>query len=115
MTMIVVFENMGTLSGLLPDTKKFPQAYKVTAVSTIASGVFGTSPTIAAAESASGVSAGGKTGIPALVTAVLFAASVLALPVIGLIPDGAVAPLLIVIGGMMMKSVQAIPFSDDSE
>ena len=115
MTMIVVFENMGTLSGLLPDTKKFPQAYKVTAVSTIASGVFGTSPTIAAAESASGVSAGGKTGIPALVTAVLFAASVLALPMIGLIPDNAVAPLLIVIGGMMMKSVQAIPFSDVSE
>ncbi|WP_311765723.1 NCS2 family permease [Peribacillus frigoritolerans] len=115
MTMIVLFENMGLLSGMLPDTKKFPRAYKALAISTIFSGILGTSPTIASAESASGISAGGKTGIPALVTAILFALSVFALPLIQLIPGNAVAPVLIIIGALMMKSVIDIPFNDFSE
>lgn len=115
MTMIVLFENMGLLSGMLPDIEKFPRAYKVVAISTIASGILGTSPTIASAESASGISVGGKTGIPALVTAILFAFSALALPVIQLIPGNAVAPVLIIIGALMTKSVVDIPFSDFSE
>ncbi|UFT98522.1 NCS2 family permease [Radiobacillus kanasensis] len=115
LTMIVLFENMGLLSGMLPDVKKFPRAYKAVAVSTIVSGFFGTSPTVAAAESASGISEGGKTGIPTLVTAVLFAFSLLALPVIQLIPGNAVAPVLIIIGALMMKSVQDISFHEFSE
>ncbi|OAH58696.1 permease [Domibacillus aminovorans] len=115
MTMIVLFENMGLLSGMLPDIEKFPRAYKAVAISTAASGILGTSPTIASAESASGISEGGKTGIPALVTAVLFALSMLALPVIQLIPGNAVAPVLIIIGALMMKCVLNIPLNDFSE
>jgi AGZA family xanthine/uracil permease-like MFS transporter len=115
LTMIVLFENMGLLSGMLPDVKKFPRAYKAVALSTIASGFFGTSPNIAAAESASGISEGGKTGIPPLVTAILFAFAALALPIIQLIPGNAVAPVLIIIGALMMKSVQNISFNDFSE
>ncbi|QGQ44835.1 NCS2 family permease [Metabacillus sediminilitoris] len=115
MTMIVLFENMGLLSGLLADPEKFPRAYKAAAVSTITSGIFGTSPTIVAAESASGISEGGKTGIPTLVTAVLFAFSALALPIIQLIPSNAVAPVLIIVGALMMKSVLHIPLHDFSE
>lgn len=115
MTMIVLFENMGLLSGMLPDVEKFPRAYKAIAISTIASGIFGTSPTIASAESTSGISEGGRTGIPALVTAILFAFSMLALPFIQLIPGNAVAPVLIIIGALMMKSVINIPFHDFSE
>ncbi|SDI02566.1 NCS2 family permease [Alteribacillus bidgolensis] len=115
MTMIVLFENMGLLSGMLPDIKKFPRAYKAVALSTVASGIFGTSPAIASAESASGISEGGKTGIPALVTAILFALSAIALPFIQLIPGNAVAPVLIIIGALMMKSVLHIPFHEFSE
>ncbi|MFB7816150.1 NCS2 family permease [Paenibacillus chitinolyticus] len=115
MTMIVLFENMGLLSGMLPDKEKFPKAYRVVAVSTIVSGFFGTSPTIASAESTSGISEGGRTGIPPLVTAILFLLSALALPVIGLIPGNAVAPVLIIIGALMMMSVKDIPFNDFSE
>ncbi|MBA4494847.1 NCS2 family permease [Paenactinomyces guangxiensis] len=115
MTMIVLFENMGLLNGMLPDAQKFPRAYKTLGVSTITSGFFGTSPTIAAAESASGIAEGGKTGIPALVTAILFAVSMLVLPLIEMIPGNAVAPVLIIIGALMMNSVQEIPFRDFSE
>ncbi|OYD07444.1 NCS2 family permease [Paludifilum halophilum] len=115
MTMIVLFENMGLLSGILPDPRKFNRAYKATAISTFASGLLGTSPAIASAESAAGIAEGGKTGIPALVTSMLFALSFAALPIIGMIPENAVAPVLIVIGGLMVKSVQEIPFSDFSE
>jgi adenine/guanine/hypoxanthine permease len=115
MTMIVVFENMGLLSGMLPDAKKFPRAYRVVAISTLTSGIFGTSPTVASAESSAGIAEGGRTGIPALVAAGLFALSVLMLPVIGMIPENAVAPVLMVIGALMMKSVEEIPFHDFSE
>ncbi|MCS7462738.1 NCS2 family permease [Paenibacillus doosanensis] len=115
MTMIVLFENMGLLSGMLPDARKFPKAYQTVAFSAVLSGLLGTSPTIASAESASGISEGGRTGIPALITAVLLGVSALALPFIGMIPGNAVAPVLIVIGALMMKSVQEIPFHDLSE
>jgi AGZA family xanthine/uracil permease-like MFS transporter len=115
MTMIVLFENMGLLSGMLPDIKKFPRAYKAVAISTIASGLVGTSPTIASAESAAGITEGGKTGIPAFVVAILFGFSIVAMPLIQLIPGNAVAPVLIIIGALMMKSIQDIPFHDFSE
>ncbi|MGA8942486.1 MAG: NCS2 family permease [Thermoactinomyces sp.] len=115
MTMIVLFENMGLLNGLLADPEKFPRAYQALALSTFASGLFGTSPTVAAAESSSGIAEGGKTGIPALISAILFAASVFLLPLIGMIPDNAVAPVLIIVGALMMKSVREIPFQDFSE
>ncbi|MCM3410030.1 NCS2 family permease [Metabacillus litoralis] len=115
MTMIVLFENMGLLSGMLPDMKKFPRAYKAVAISTIASGVVGTSPTIASAESAAGISEGGRTGIPAFVAAILFGLSIFAMPLIQLIPGNAVAPVLILIGALMMSSVKDIPFQDLSE
>lgn len=115
MTMIVLFENMGLLSGMLPDMKKFPRAYKAVAISTIASGVVGTSPTIASAESAAGISEGGRTGIPAFVAAILFGLSIFAMPLIQLIPGNAVAPVLILIGALMMSSVKDIPFHDLSE
>ncbi len=114
-TMIVLFENMGLLSGMLSDPAKFPRAFKSAAVSTMLSGLFGTSPTVAAAESASGISEGAKTGIPALVTAVLFALCAFVLPYVQYIPGNAVAPVLIVVGALMMKSIAAIKFEDFTE
>ncbi|MDR6225995.1 NCS2 family permease [Desmospora profundinema] len=115
MTMIVVFENIGLLNGMLPSPEQFPRAYQATAVSTVASGMLGTSPVIASAESASGIAAGGRIGLTSLVTAIGFGLSLMILPVIGAIPPHAAAPVLIVIGALMMQSVQRIPFSDFSE
>jgi adenine/guanine/hypoxanthine permease len=115
LSMIVIFENMGLLSGMLPDQDKFSRAFKAAAISSAASGIFGTSPTIAAAESASGIAEGARTGIPALVTAGLFLLSYLFVPLIGWIPENAVAPVLVIIGAMMMQSVRHIPFHEFTE
>jgi AGZA family xanthine/uracil permease-like MFS transporter len=115
LTMLIVFENMGLLYGMLPDTKRFTQAYRASAASSILASIFGTSPTISAAESASGIEEGGKTGLTAIVAGCLFLAAFLVIPFIGYIPDSAIAPILIILGGIMMQNVKWIPFHDFSE
>ncbi|WHY70461.1 NCS2 family permease [Fictibacillus enclensis] len=115
LTMIVTFENMGLLHGLLPDQKKFPKAFQANAVTSLISGVFGTSPTISTVESAAGISEGGRTGLTSVVTGILFLASIAVTPFLSLIPDGAIAPVLIIIGGLMVQNIQQIPLSDFTE
>ena len=78
-------------------------------------GLFGTSPTVSTVESAAGITAGGKTGLTSIVTGLLFFASLFALPFVKLIPDSAIAPILIIIGGLMITSIQQIPLNDFSE
>ncbi|MFD1358214.1 NCS2 family permease [Fictibacillus halophilus] len=115
LTMIITFENMGLLYGLLPDQKKFPKAFQANAASSIVSGLFGTSPTISTVESASGITEGGRTGITSITVAVLFIGSIFAAPFIAYIPDGAIAPVLIIIGGLMVQQIQHIPLADFTE
>ncbi|SMO72098.1 putative MFS transporter, AGZA family, xanthine/uracil permease [Melghirimyces algeriensis] len=115
LTMIVVFENLGLLQGILPQQEKFPKAYRATAVSSFVSGLLGTSPTIASAESTSGIAEGGRTGMVPLVTGMLFLCTLPVMPLVGKIPDHAVAPVLIIIGALMVQSVEHISFSDFSE
>lgn len=115
LTMIITFENMGLLYGLLPDQEKFPKAFQANAASSIVSGLFGTSPTISTVESASGITEGGRTGITSITVAVLFIGSIFAAPFIAYIPDGAIAPILIIIGGLMVQQIQHIPLSDFTE
>jgi adenine/guanine/hypoxanthine permease len=115
LAMVVVFETMGTLHGFLERPEKTGRGYQASAVSAMLAGVFGTSPTIVAVESAAGLAAGGKTGLTAVTTGVLFLLSLLFLPFIKLIPASAIAPVLIVIGGLMITNVQKIPFHDFSE
>ena len=59
MTMILVFESIGLLEGLLPDTEKFRNAFRASSLTAVLSSVLGTSPTVAAAESAAGIVEGG--------------------------------------------------------
>ncbi|MEC0238832.1 hypothetical protein P4H66_02970 [Paenibacillus dokdonensis] len=59
--------------------------------------MFGTSPMVSTVEATAGISAGGKTGWTPAVTGVLFLLSLIAMPVITLVPDQAVAPILIFI------------------
>ncbi|TLS37965.1 NCS2 family permease [Pseudalkalibacillus caeni] len=115
LSLIIVFENMGLLHGLLPDQSKFRRSYQANALSTVTAGLFGSSPTVSTVESAAGIQSGGRTGITAIVTGLLFLGSLVFIPVIKIIPDSSIAPILIVIGGLMVKSIQNISLQDFSE
>ncbi|MDA5109598.1 NCS2 family permease [Brevibacillus thermoruber] len=118
MAMVIVFENIGLLHGhtcMLGQPQKFRRSLQATAVSTALSGVLGTSPTVASVESAAGIAAGGRTGLASLVTGVLFLLTLLFLPLVKLIPDSAIAPVLIIIGGLMLQNVQNINLRDFTE
>ncbi|MCT8977725.1 NCS2 family permease [Clostridium sp. CX1] len=118
LTMVMVFESIGLIHGqlsLLKQPEKYKASIQAVAVSTIASGVFGTSPTVPAVESAAGIAAGGKTGITAITAGGLFLASLFFLPVIKIIPGSAIAPVLVIIGALMVQNVKNIDFGDLSE
>lgn len=115
MTMILVFESMGLLQGLLPNPHKFKRAFEGSAVTTFLSGFMGTSPTVAAAESASGTESGGRTGIMAIVAAVMFALSLVFIPLLAYVPSAAIAPVIIITGALMMAAMDGINMADFSE
>ena len=85
------------------------------AVGTVVGACLGTSTVTSFVESTSGVAAGARTGLASVVTAILFALSLFLGPVFGLIPSAAIAPALIFVGFLMMKSVTAIDFNDPTE
>ena len=85
------------------------------AVGTSVGALLGTSTTTTFVESASGVSEGGRTGLTSIVTAILFALSLLISPLFLAIPGFATAPALIIVGFLMLTSVTKINFSDFSE
>ena len=107
MTMILVFESIGLLEGLLPDTAKFRNAFRASSLTAVLSSVLGTSPTVAAAESAAGIVEGGRSGLTALVGGALF--------LLAYVPQAAVAPVIIITGALMMQHLENIQFQDFSE
>ncbi|WLD92097.1 NCS2 family permease [Alkalihalobacillus sp. AL-G] len=115
LALILIVENMGLLHGMLPDRGKFDRSFQSSAFSSVLSGLFGTSPSISTAESASGIAEGGRTGITAITCGVLFLLSVFAIPILAGVPDAAIAPILIIIGGVMMQSIQFIALDDFTE
>lgn len=115
MTMILVFESMGLLEGILPDKSKFKKSFQISAITSLLSGIFGTSPTVAAAESASGIESGGRTGIVALVTGALFAISTFFVGLLGYVPQSAIAPVIVITGALMMQNLKFIKLEDFSE
>lgn len=119
-----VFDTLGTLIGvaskadMLDKDGKLPRikgALMADSVATAVGAVFGTSTTTTYVESASGVTAGGRTGLTAVVTGVLFLLSVIFSPLFLTIPSFAIAPALITVGFYMMGSVVKINFDDMSE
>nr|WP_225426993.1 NCS2 family permease [Companilactobacillus kedongensis] len=108
MSMILIFESMGLLQGLLEDSKKFKKAFQASSVTAVLSAGLSTSPTVAAAESASGIQSGGRSGITALVTGILFGVSVVVAPFIAMIPQAAISPVIIITGALMMKDLSSI-------
>lgn len=105
-------------AGLLDEQGQLPQIERpmlVDAFSTVLAAVLGTSTSGAFIESAAGVAAGGRTGLTAVVTALFFALSLFAAPLLTRIPPEAYGPALVVVGLMMLAPVTRIPFDDATE
>lgn len=123
-TFVELFDTMGTLvgtatkAGLMDKDGKFPgigKAMLVDATGVSLGAMLGTSTITAFVESAAGVGAGGRTGFSAVVCGILFLLALFFTPVVGLIPDAATAPALIIVGALMMEGVRNIDFSDFTE
>lgn len=119
-----MFDTIGTLvgvttkAGMVTKDGKIPhlkQAFLVDAVGTTAGAVLGTSTITTFVESASGVGEGGRSGLTSFVTAVCFLLSLFLAPFFLAVPGAATAPVLILVGLMMMSSVKKVDFLDYSE
>jgi AGZA family xanthine/uracil permease-like MFS transporter len=85
------------------------------AVATSVAALLGTTTTGAYIESAVGIEAGGRTGMMAVVVAVLFLLSLFITPLVVMIPAHAYAPALIIVGLLMLEPIRNIPFDDYTE
>jgi AGZA family xanthine/uracil permease-like MFS transporter len=119
-----IFDTLGTLIGvaskadMLDKDGKLPRikgALLSDAIATLIGSLLGVSTTTTYVESATGVSEGGRTGLTAFTTAILFAISIFLSPIFLAIPSFATAPALVVVGFYMMGSVKNIDFDDMSE
>lgn len=118
-----LFDTLGTLVGvatkanMLDENGRLPRikpALLADAIGTSAGAVLGTSTVTTFVESASGVAAGGRTGLTAMVSGVLFLLSTIFAPLFTSIPSFATAPALIMVGFLMVSSVTEIRFDDDN-
>ncbi len=117
-----IFDTLGTLIGvatkadMLDEEGRLPgirPALMADAIATSFGAVLGTSTTTTFVESASGVAVGGRTGLTALVSALLFLLSTLFAPIFTAIPSFATAPALIMVGFLMVGTVTEIRFDED--
>ncbi|GAA2705200.1 NCS2 family permease [Aeromicrobium ponti] len=118
LTMVLVFENIGLVHGhvgFIKRPEQFTRAFQANSVSALLSGIFGTSPTVSTVESAASMAAGGRTGLTTVTTGLLFLVSAFFIPVIKLIPNSAIAPILIIIGGLMLQNIRHLDLKDLSE
>ena len=118
---IDMFDTIGTLvgtasrAGMLDKDGKMPnmkQALLSDAVGTLAGSVTGTSTVTTFVESASGVEAGGRTGLTALTTGILFLACIFIAPIAGIIPAAATSSALIYVGVLMVAGLKKVDFDD---
>lgn len=126
MVLVEVFDATGTLigvakrAGLLKDgpanqDKNLGRALMADSTAILAGSVLGTSSTTAYVESASGVQAGGRTGLTALVVAVLFLAATFFAPLAGSVPAIATAPALLYVACLMVREFEEIDWKDVTE
>lgn len=117
-----LFDTVGTLIGvaakgdMLDKEGKLPRvgrALMSDAIGTVAGACMGTSTVTSYVESSAGVAEGGRTGLTALTTAVLFILSIFLAPIFLAIPGFATAPALVIVGMLMMSSVSKVKFEGD--
>ncbi len=121
---IDMFDTVGTLVGVctkvgLVDENghvtRIKEAFMADAIATTAGAMLGTSTTTTYVESASGVAQGGRSGLTAFVIACCFAVTLFFSPLFLSIPAAATAPVLIIVGLLMLEPVRRIPFDDFTE
>ncbi|PAW68269.1 MAG: guanine permease [Opitutia bacterium Tous-C1TDCM] len=119
--LVDMFDNIGTLIGvtkragfLRPDgtLPKAGRALLADSIATLLSALFGTSTVVSYIESASGVEAGGRTGLTAVTTAGLMLVALFFTPLILMVPAAATAPALVIVGVFMMQSITEIEMTD---
>ena len=119
-----MFDTIGTLvgvttkAGMVDKDGRIPrlkQAFLVDAIGTTVGAMLGTSTITTFVESASGVGEGGRSGLTSFVTAVCFLLALFLAPFFLAVPGAATAPVLILVGLMMMSSVKKVDFTDYSE
>src|SRR5215831_13745079 len=118
---IDLFDNLGTLMAVGKKANLFDKAHRIPrlngillsdALATIMGAFSGTSTVVSYVESATGVAAGGRTGVTAIVTGLLFLVALFIAPVVGAIPAAATAPALIIVGSLMASVVGEIPWAE---
>lgn len=116
-----LFDNLGTLvavtkrAGLIEKDNSIPRLNQILladAVATVGGSLAGTSTVTSYIESTAGVAAGGRSGITAITTGVLFLLALFAAPFVGMIPTAATAPALILVGSMMLSTISEIPWKE---
>jgi AGZA family xanthine/uracil permease-like MFS transporter len=119
--LVDMFDNIGTLIGvtkragfLRPDgtLPRAGRALLADSIATLLSALFGTSTVVSYIESASGVEAGGRTGLTSATTAMLMLVALFFTPLILMVPAAATAPALVIVGVFMMQSITEIEMTD---
>lgn len=121
LTMVDLFDNMGVLIGLAQKAglmgsdghiKNLDKALITDSIATMGSAVVGATTATSYLECAAGVAEGGRTGLTAVVIAGLFFLTLFFIPAVALVPGYATAPVLILVGALMMQECSRIQFSD---
>jgi AGZA family xanthine/uracil permease-like MFS transporter len=116
-----LFDNIGTLvavterAGLIAPDHTIPRLDRIffaDAASTIVGSLAGTSTVTSYIESASGIAAGGRTGVTAITTGALFFLALFVAPLVGAIPAFATSPALILVGGLMLAGIKTVEWDD---
>lgn len=122
--LIALFDSTGTLVGVLQNiqfnkdsqkTKRLSNALLADSIATMAGAALGTSTTTPYVESAAGVRAGGRTGLTAIVVAVLFLFALFFSPLAKTIPTYATAPALLYVACLMIENIQQLSWQDATE
>jgi AGZA family xanthine/uracil permease-like MFS transporter len=116
-----LFDNIGTLvavterANLIAPDHTIPRLDKIffaDATATVVGSLAGTSTVTSYIESSAGVAAGGRTGVTAITTGLLFLAAIFVAPLVGAIPDFATAPALILVGALMVSGAARIDWEE---
>jgi adenine/guanine/hypoxanthine permease len=116
-----LFDNLGTLvavtkrAGLIAADHSIPRLNRILfadATATVFGSLTGTSTVTSYVESTAGVMAGGRSGITAIVTGLLFLGAIGAAPFVGIVPTAATAPALILVGSLMLATITEIRWTD---
>ena len=116
-----LFDNIGTLvavtqrAGLIAPDHSIPRLNRILfadATATVFGSLTGTSTVTSYVESTAGVAAGGRSGVTAIVTGLLFLGAIVAAPFIGIVPPAATAPALILVGSLMLAAITEIHWHD---